>query len=272
MEETLILLALPVFIVTIIAEWRRTLQPGARGHYLLPDTAASLAMGAGYLIIQGLFKAAPIALYGWLYQHRLFDIEMGLLGCLALLLLDDLTYYVFHRAHHEVRLLWAVHVNHHSSELYNLSTALRQPWLEPFVGPLFWTPLVLLGFPVEAVVLQQVISLLYQYWIHTEQVDRLPVWFEQIFNTPSHHRVHHGSNPEYLDRNYGGILIIWDRLFGSFEPEVAPVVYGLTKNVSSYNPVRIVSHELVAIAHDVARSQSLGEGLHRVFGSPASQQ
>lgn len=268
MEETLILIALPVFIITILVEWRMTREDSSKGKYVLPDTAANLAMGIGYLIGQVLFKAVPIAIYVWLYQHRILSFEMGVLAYIALFFLDDLCYYIFHRAHHEVRILWAVHVNHHSSQEYNLSTALRQPWLEPFVGPFFWMPLPLLGFSVEAVVVQQLINLLYQYWVHTKQVKRMPDWFEWIFNTPSHHRAHHGSNPEYLDKNYGGILIIWDRMFGTFEPERAPVKYGLVKDVESYNPVWIAFHELVQITVDVRNATTVRQKLKRVFGAP----
>lgn len=270
-EETLLLCAIPIFVLTLIGEYLRTRVPGTPGRYTPKDTAASLSMGVGYLIFSTLFKFVPVGMLTLAYHFRLFDIEMGVAAWIALFFLDDLCYYAFHRAHHEIRLLWAVHVNHHSSEEYNLSTALRQPWLEPFFGHFFWLPLTFLGFPVEAVLFQQVVNLLYQYWIHTEQIDRLPRWFEFIFNTPSHHRAHHGSNPEYLDKNYGGILIIWDRLFGTFEPEVAPVRYGLTKNIRSYNPVWIAFHEMVAIARDVSRAPTLRARLHRIFGNPASQ-
>lgn len=270
-EDTLLLYAIPVFVLTMVAEIVRSRMPGAPGHYNPKDTAASLAMGVGYLISGTLLKFVPVGMLTIAYQLRLFEFEMGPAAWVALFFLDDLCYYAFHRAHHEIRLLWAIHVNHHSSEHYNLSTALRQPWLEPLVGQLFWLPLPLLGFPVEAVLFQQVVNLLYQYWIHTEQVDRMPPWFERVFNTPSHHRAHHGSNPEYLDKNYAGILIIWDRWFGTFEPEVAPVRYGLTKNIRSYNPFWIAFHELFAIARDVSKARTLRAKLHRIFGNPASQ-
>ena len=131
---------------------------------------------------------------------------------------DDLAYYWFHRAHHEVRILWASHVVHHSSQHYNLSTALRQTWT-PFGSLLFWAPLALVGIPPWAIFLMQSVSLLYQFFLHTERVERLLGLVEWVMNTPSHHRVHHGINSAYLDRNYGGILIIWDRLFRTFEPE-----------------------------------------------------
>ena len=148
---------------------------------------------------------------------------------------DDLAYYWFHRVHHEVRVFWASHVVHHSSQHYNLSTALRQTWT-PMTALPFWAPLALLGFAPWMILTQLAISLIYQFWIHTERVKKLPAPFEFFFNTPSHHRVHHGANEVYLDRNYGGILIIWDRIFGTFQGETERPVYGLTQNIRTFRP------------------------------------
>ena len=184
-----------------------------------------------------------------------------------LLFAEDLCYYWFHRIHHEVRFLWAAHVNHHSSQHYNLSTALRQPLLTPLTGPIFWAPLALLGFPPWMILTAQAWSLLYQFWLHTEAVDRLGP-LEWILNTPSHHRVHHGKNVPYLDKNHGGIFIIWDRLFGTFAPEDERVVYGLTKDITTFNPLRIGFHEVAAIARDVARAPTLGAKLGYVVRPP----
>jgi sterol desaturase/sphingolipid hydroxylase (fatty acid hydroxylase superfamily) len=142
-----------------------------------------------------------------------------------LLVLFDLLFYVDHRVHHMVRAGWASHVVHHSSKHFNLATAVRQPWT-PFSSTLFFAPLPLIGFPPAAVALMSAIDLLYQFWIHTERIDTLPRPVEFIFNTPSHHRAHHGSDRIYLDRNYGGVLIVWDRLFGTFQPERARPTYG----------------------------------------------
>jgi sterol desaturase/sphingolipid hydroxylase (fatty acid hydroxylase superfamily) len=163
---------------------------------------------------------------------------------------DDLAYYWFHRAHHEVRILWASHVVHHSSRHYNLSTALRQTWT-PFGSLVFWAPLALVGVPPWAIFLVQSVSLLYQFFLHTERVGRLPRPVEWVMNTPSHHRVHHGVNNAYLDRNYGGILIVWDRLFRTFEPEGERVVYGLTTQLRTFNPLVVATHEYVAIWRDL---------------------
>jgi sterol desaturase/sphingolipid hydroxylase (fatty acid hydroxylase superfamily) len=185
----------------------------------------------------------------------------------AAFVVEDFTYYWFHRCSHDVRILWAAHVNHHSSESYNLSTALRQSWTTPFTTLLFYWPLPLLGFHPYMIFIATSASLLYQFWIHTECIDRLGP-FERVFNTPSHHRVHHGSNLEYLDRNHGGILILWDRWFGTFEPEVATVKYGLTKNIDSFNPLRIAFHEFAAIARDVRAASDWRARFGYVFGPP----
>ena len=168
---------------------------------------------------------------------------------------DDLCYYWFHRFGHRVRLGWAAHVNHHSSNFYNLSTALRQSWTGPVLKVWFYLPLVLIGFHPLMVVTAQAISLIYQFWIHTEAIGRLPRPIEAVFNTPSHHRVHHGANPQYLDRNYAGIFIIWDRLFGTFTPETEPARYGLTKPLETRNPVKIAFHEWVSMTRHAIRAK-----------------
>ncbi|KAB2890823.1 MAG: sterol desaturase family protein [Kofleriaceae bacterium] len=268
--SVLIYVAIPVFLLTIAIEraWakRHRNDPAVKG-YTRPDTLASLAMGVGNVIISAGTKVVAVALMVVLYEHRLFTLPTAWWTFVLLFFAEDLCYYAFHRASHEVRFFWAAHINHHSSEHYNLSTALRQSWTTPFTAPLFWLPLPLLGFAPWMVLLQQAISLLYQYWIHTEAIGKLG-WFEKVFNTPSHHRVHHGANPRYLDRNHGGILIIWDKLFGTFEPEREKVSYGLTTNLTTYNPVHIAFHEWRAIGHDVRHARSPGDAFMYVFGPP----
>jgi hypothetical protein len=168
---------------------------------------------------------------------------------------EDLTYYWFHRIAHERRFWWASHVNHHTSTHYNLSTALRQTWTGGVAGTwLLWLPLSFLGFPPAMVAIQKGISLVYQFWIHTEAIKRMPRWFEAVFNTPSHHRVHHARNARYLDANYAGILIIWDRMFGTFIPETdeEPCRYGTVKNLASFNLFTNVFHEWIGIGKDLA--------------------
>jgi sterol desaturase/sphingolipid hydroxylase (fatty acid hydroxylase superfamily) len=231
------------------------------------DTTASLAMLAGNVAITLATASVLERLDRALFARRLSNFGSRRGALVSAMVLWDLLYYWDHRIMHEVRVFWANHVSHHSSERYNLSTALRQPWSGLSMAWVF-APMPLLGFPAHVTRRAGQLNLLYQYWIHTEAVDRLPKPLEAVLNTPSHHRVHHGANHQYLDKNYGGILIIWDRLFGTFEPEVRRVKYGLTKNISTYNPVRIAYHEYAQIARDVRAASGLRSKLRHVFGRP----
>jgi sterol desaturase/sphingolipid hydroxylase (fatty acid hydroxylase superfamily) len=265
----LIAYAVPVFVLLLLIEVRlatRRLPPGARG-YQRRDTWASLSMGVANVVIAALTKSFALGVFFAAYQFRVFEMGTGAAAWVLLFFAEDFCYYWFHRFHHEVRFFWAAHVNHHSSRYFNLSTALRQSWTTPLTGPIFWVPLALLGFHPFMILTAQAISLIYQFWIHTELIGRLGP-LEWVLNTPSHHRVHHGANVEYLDRNYGGILIVWDRLFGSFEPERSPVDYGLTKNIHTYNPVRIAFHEWQAMFRDAVRARSWREAAQHLLQPP----
>jgi sterol desaturase/sphingolipid hydroxylase (fatty acid hydroxylase superfamily) len=264
----LIYLAFPVFVLAMLVEWALLRRQG-RHSYEARDTWASLSMGIGNVVVSALVKAGVLAIGLWLYEYRLFDIGQGPLAWLLLFFVEDFCYYLYHRSHHEVRLLWAAHVNHHSSQHYHLATALRQSWSSPVTGFWFWLPLPLLGFHPLMVMTQQAISLIYQFWIHTELIDRLGP-LEWVLNTPSHHRVHHATNTRYLDRNHGGILIIWDRLFGSFEAEqrADPPRYGITTNLTSFNPFVIAWHEWIAMLGDAAKAKGLRTKLAYLFAAP----
>jgi sterol desaturase/sphingolipid hydroxylase (fatty acid hydroxylase superfamily) len=170
----------------------------------------------------------------------------------------DLAYYAEHRMHHRIRLFWTAHSVHHSSQHFNVSTAVRLPWLIPgrFITSAVYIPMALAGIPVWLIFLSQAIVLLYQYPLHTELIDKLPAAVEYVFNTPSHHRVHHGANNPYLDKNYGGILIIWDRLFRSYAEETEQVRYGLTKNIDTFNPVKVNFHEFTSMVADIWRART----------------
>ena len=247
-------------------------MPSARRPRLLGyekrDTAVSLSMGIANVGISAGAKLLSIPLFVIAYEHRVLDVmRLGAIAWVILFVAEDCCYYWFHRLHHEVRVLWAAHVVHHSSERYNLSTALRQPLLTPFTGPIFWVPLALVGFPPYLILTAQAVSLIYQFWLHTETVDKLGL-LEEVLNTPSHHRVHHGSNVAYLDKNHAGVLIIWDRLFGTFAREEDKVVYGLTTNLHTFQPLRVGFHEVAAIARDVARAPTIRAKLGYVFAAP----
>jgi sterol desaturase/sphingolipid hydroxylase (fatty acid hydroxylase superfamily) len=202
------------------------------------------------------------------FERRIVrDLGTGPLALALAVLGWDFLYYWNHRLMHSCRYLWAYHVVHHSSEHYNLSTALRQPVAGSLGVFVPYGTLSLLGIRPELVEQARGINLLYQYWIHTETIGRLGR-AEALLNTPSHHRVHHGSNPQYLDRNHGSILITWDRWFQTFVPESEPVVYGLTKNIGTFNPLRIATHEYADMLRDVARSSSWRERLSFVVRGP----
>ncbi|WP_299367333.1 sterol desaturase family protein [Winogradskyella sp.] len=251
----IILYAIPFFILAMALELYVTTRAQLKHvkGYEVKDAFASIAMGLGNVFLGFASKAIVLLVFFWIYDnYRLFEIPIVWWSFVLLFFADDFSYYWFHRISHECRLFWASHVVHHSSQHYNLSTALRQTWSGGFYTFIFWLWLPLLGFHPAMIMLQMSISLLYQFWIHTEAIDKMPRWFEAIFNTPSHHRVHHGSNPIYLDRNHAGILIIWDRLFGTFQPELKEekVTYGLVKNIKTFNPIKIAFIEWIYMFRD----------------------
>jgi sterol desaturase/sphingolipid hydroxylase (fatty acid hydroxylase superfamily) len=247
--------AIPFFMLTVIIEVILTVKVRLE-HYEFKDAATSIAMGLGNVTI-GLFtKGLVLAVFYFFYQFHLITIPFSWWSWILILFAEDFCYYWFHRISHENRFFWASHVVHHSSQKYNLSTALRQTWSGSFFSFIFWIPLAIIGFHPIMILIQMSISLLYQYWIHTELIDKLPKWFEAIFNTPSHHRVHHATNPQYLDRNHAGIFIIWDRIFGTFEPEVEKPVYGLVKNIETNNPVKVAFLEWYFMFKDFFTSKT----------------
>jgi sterol desaturase/sphingolipid hydroxylase (fatty acid hydroxylase superfamily) len=242
--------AIPFFILTVIIEVILTVKVKMED-YEFKDAATSIAMGLGNVFLGLISKSLVFVVFLFFYEYRFFTLPFAWWSWILILFAEDFCYYWFHRISHENRLFWASHVVHHSSQKYNLSTALRQTWSGSFYSFIFWIPLILIGFHPMMVLTQISISLLYQYWIHTELIQKMPKWFEAIFNTPSHHRVHHATNPQYLDRNHAGIFIIWDRLFGTFEPEVEKPVYGLVKNIETYNPIKVAFNEWFQLFRDV---------------------
>jgi sterol desaturase/sphingolipid hydroxylase (fatty acid hydroxylase superfamily) len=249
--------AIPFFILLLAVEalsFRHYHEDQLVG-YELRDTRTSLTMGIGNVVVNVAWKAVVVVIYAALYELTPIRLpEDAWWAWVVLFFADDLAYYWFHRVSHECRFFWASHVVHHSSQHFNLSTALRQTWVPMTYLP-FWLPLLLVGFPPWMVLLAQSWSLIYQFGLHTERIGRLPRPFEAALNTPSHHRVHHGANEQYLDRNYGGILIVWDRLFRSFEPEGERVRYGLTHDIETFNPVRVAFHEYTALARDLREAR-----------------
>ncbi len=262
----LLFYAIPGFVLLLVIE--AVLAARMRMDlYELPDTAASITMGLGMLLI-GLATKPPIfLLYTFLHKFAIFHLGYAWWVWILAFFADEFSYYWFHRTSHECRLFWASHVVHHSSQRYNLGTALRQSWTGSITGWVFWLWMPFVGFTPVMVMTMQAVSLIYQYWIHTELI-RSTGPLEGVLNTPSHHRAHHGSNPRYIDRNHGGTLIIWDRLFGTFEPETEQARYGLTTNIATYNPFRIAFHEWADIARDVRHAHTWQQRWKYVFGAP----
>ena len=248
-------LAVPFFIATMIAEIVIGRLTG-RAKYETRDTAISLGMGFGSTIFGMLTAFITFGTLVWLYQFRVFTLGFSWWVVALCFVLDDMIYYWLHRISHRMRWGWASHVNHHTSQHYNLSTALRQTWTGTLSGLfILYAPLVLLGFHPAVIALVHGINLVYQYWIHTELIGKFPPWFEAVMNTPSHHRVHHATNPKYLDANYAGAFIIWDKIFGTFVPEdeAEPCRYGIVKNLGTFNLLTVSFHEWWAILRDIFR-------------------
>ena len=245
--------AVPGFVALVLIEmvWSRRRSPDG---YEPRDTLTSLAMGLGSTVAGVLTAGALAALFAALHQLRLFEIGWAWWAWGLCFVLDDLAYYWFHRTAHRVRWFWASHVNHHSSQHYNLSTALRQTWTGTIaLGFVFRLPLLLIGFPPAMILFCAGLNLIYQFWFHTEAINKCPRWFEAVMNTPSHHRVHHATNPVYLDRNYAGVFIVWDKLFGTFQTELESetIRYGVVKQLGSFNLLWVAFHEWIGIARDV---------------------
>lgn len=270
-----VLFAVPFFLLLLTIEWTaaRKLEHledrPASGAYMARDAWASISMGLVSVATMGAWKFLALLGYAALYAYvapwhlsatKWYTWVIAVVGV-------DFLFYFYHRTAHRVRLIWATHQAHHSSRYFNFATALRQKWNNS--GEIVvWTPLPLLGIPPWMVFSGFSISLIYQFWIHTERIGRLPRPIEFVFNTPSHHRVHHGIDKLYIDKNYGGIFIVWDRMFGSFQPEVFRPHYGLTKQVTTFNVWKLQTHEYAAIARDVKRADRWRDRIGYAFGPP----
>ncbi|AYV22612.1 sterol desaturase [Vibrio mediterranei] len=254
--EWLLIVLAPLFVIMMVLEYwlgQRGNRLPSSAQYSLKELACNFSLAGLHQLtdlIAGLFIAKLYLLvFGW----KLFDIKMSLGMFLALMVLQDFFYYWFHRASHRIRWMWAAHVVHHSSENMNFSTAFRQSLMYPLAGMwLFWMPLVIIGFDPKWVVFVVLLNLGLQFFVHTQWIRRLGP-LEWVINTPSHHRVHHGVNAQYIDKNYAGILIIWDRMFGTFEPEVEEVRYGISKPVNSFNPITVTFAEWKDMLNDLSR-------------------
>lgn len=252
-KQVLLIGMSPVFVLTFMLEFAVEKRRGRASKFHWKEIVANLALGGSYQIMEALaWIAVTGGIFAWAYQHRLFTIPVNGWTVLPIFVLVEFCYYWFHRCSHRVRWWWAAHVPHHSGETMNFTTAMRQSVLNVFVGTfIFYLPPVLLGVPPAVVMFMLAVDLSYQYFVHTETIGKLPTWYEYLFDTPSNHRVHHGRNPQYIDKNYGGVLIVFDRLFGTYQEEVEPVDYGIPQQIRSYNFLVLNFHEFVDLLRDV---------------------
>jgi sterol desaturase/sphingolipid hydroxylase (fatty acid hydroxylase superfamily) len=268
-EKWILLGMAPVFLVLIVIEawyWRRR-DPGK---YALIDTIANAALALMHQGADAVAWALVIGIYYVVYAHRMFDWPATWWTIAALVIAQDFFYYWFHRASHRIRWLWASHVTHHSSERLNLSTAFRQSLTYPLSGMwLFWLPLAWLGFQPANIIAVVAINLGFQFFVHTQAIGRVR-WIEGILNTPSTHRVHHARNPGYIDRNYAGVLVVWDKLFGTFvdEDQAVPCDFGIVGQIHSHNPITLTFHEWRAMFRDARRAPGLRAAIAQLFCAP----
>jgi len=264
--------AVPFFIAAILAEFLWIAVKGRGGRYETRDAVTSLIMGAGNIASGFLLGFIAYGFFMWLWTITPLNLGTSIPVILLCFVLDDFRYYWVHRFGHRIRWVWASHVNHHSSQHYNLTTALRQTWTYTFTFMMVVrAPLILLGFHPAMVLFVGGLNLIYQFWIHTEAISKMPRWFEAVMNTPSHHRAHHGRNARYLDCNYAGVFIIWDKMFGTFVPEQEDdrVDYGLVHNIGTFNPLRVAFHEWVSIWRDATQpGLTMRERLAYCFAPP----
>ncbi|MFN8316960.1 MAG: sterol desaturase family protein [Chitinophagales bacterium] len=270
MKGAIVLYSIPAFFILIGLELLINYFKH-QNRYRLNDSITNLSLGIGSQVVGTLTKVLVFGSYVWTYDHfAFFKLPDSVLVFFVCLVLYDFIYYWSHRWGHTVSLFWGAHIVHHQSEEYNLTVALRQPWFHSLIAFYLFLPLALLGF--SPIILGSVagINLVYQFWIHTEYIDKMPRWFEYIFNTPSHHRVHHAINPKYIDRNHAGMFMIWDRLFGTFqaEDENEKIRYGITKTFGSWNPAWANVHFYTELWDKMKLVDGVGAKLALIFRKP----
>lgn len=261
----------PIFLIAFLAEWQLMRDGRRRFDFDWREMVANIGLVVTYQLAEVVAHALIVATAAtWVYQHRLFTVPVNGWTILPIFFAVEFTYYVWHRASHRCRWLWSAHVAHHSGEHMNFTTAARQSLLYSVTGWwLFFLPLVWLGVPPAVVFFLYGVDLAYQYFVHTEAIARLPRWFEYIFDTPSNHRVHHGRNPRYIDKNYGGVIILFDRWFGTWEPEIEAPEYGIaSRQPHTHNVLTLACHEFIDMWKDVLRPGPLGLRLKHLWAPP----
>lgn len=266
---TVIWFAAPIMFALVLVEYLIGRKQNKK-LYDGKDFLASLSIGIGNLILNGFMKLGMFAVFLFFFNLAPFKIPHTWWSYVLCLVVLDFCRYWAHRIAHEQRFWWSTHVVHHSSEHYNFSVSFRLSWTQN-LKIVFFLPVILMGFhPLVFFIVHQ-IEVLYQFWIHTELIRKLPKPIEYVFTTPSHHRVHHSVNERYIDKNYGSTFIVWDRMFGTFQEEDEPARYGITKPVNSFNPVFLVFHEWLEVGKDIFRAKSLKQAWVILFGSPVDK-
>ncbi|NVJ71211.1 MAG: sterol desaturase family protein [Alphaproteobacteria bacterium] len=263
--------AVPAFIFFVLLEMVYGWKTG-RAKFEGKDSFVSLLMGVGSTVSGAITASIAFVVSYWVWENfAIFDLGHAPWVFALAFVLDDLAYYWIHRVGHRSRWMWAAHVIHHSSQHYNLTTALRQTWTGQFTPAfLFKWPILILGVEPAILFFCVGLNLIYQFWIHTEAIDRMPRWFEAVMNTPSHHRVHHANNPKYLDSNYAGVFIIWDKIFGTYVPEEKeePCRYGLVRDLGTFNPLRVAFHEWWGIITDMWHAKGVRNKIMFLLAPP----
>ncbi|MFW5658502.1 MAG: sterol desaturase family protein [Bacteroidota bacterium] len=258
------------YLLAVVFELVISIRHRRRNYYDKQDTRTNLFALVGMAIVGQLALIPMIMILQGILDILPYQLPTTWWSVLIALLLVDHSNYWAHRFGHETNLGWAMHVTHHSTRHYNLSVALRQNWSQVLLF-VFFLPIPLFGLPVYVILFAKALNSFYQFWIHTEYINRLPRWFEFVFNTPSHHRVHHASNTQYLDRNYAGIFIFWDRLYGTFKREEARPVYGLTPNIDRHDQFYVQFHHWQALLRNYWRAPDWRTRLHVLFAPPGAQ-
>ncbi|TFV94508.1 sterol desaturase family protein [Algoriphagus kandeliae] len=254
-----------IFMVELYLTWKKS-------HFEneVKDMLANFVVGMCILTVGLFMKGVAFGLYSGVYEFAFFKPELSVWLWVVGFLSCDFIMYLFHLLGHKSRIFWAAHVTHHSSLYYNISVGFRVNFIHTFYRFLFWAPLCLFGIPPWMILLNESISTIWNILVHTERIGKLG-FLDLIFNTPSNHRVHHGSNPHYLDKNMGGILILFDHIFGTYQPEVEKPIYGITHNIHTKNPAKIILHEYIEIVRNLSKISNFKSKIHFLFGPPGSE-
>jgi sterol desaturase/sphingolipid hydroxylase (fatty acid hydroxylase superfamily) len=270
-EGILFAISLPVYLVFIVSEIAIGKKKN-KNNYNLKDSLVSISLGILGGLIDLALKFVTLGILNWCNNHAVVEPNLlnkfPIAAWFIVFIGQDFCFYWLHRSEHYNRLLWAVHSNHHSSEKYNFTVALRSSVLQPFYRFVFYIPIAFVGFDGLSIMFIYAINQFYQFFLHTELIGKFPKWYESIFVTPSHHRVHHASNIKYLDKNMGQVLIIWDKLFGTFQEEDEKPKYGLTSSLETYNPIKVVFNEWIKIKHDVSKPGTIKQKVNYLLKAP----